>query len=173
MDTKARQSTVKSQKPGRKRKAVQSLASPFIVATNQDTIKPNATSRMLIRHHVMKGKNRKDVSSQRTALRSWVNQGREFPLPQQTATKWLQGDSLANPLRLHINDPGLPIMGLKFNIEPCIAQVTHDCENIGSYFSTAAGFANIKSWFSHFYYDQSNVPNPMLCQLGQRRERLV
>jgi len=173
MDTEARQSIVKSQKLGRKRKAVQSLASPFIVATNQDTIKPDATSRMLIRHHVMKGKNRKDVSSQRATLRSWVNQGREFPLPQQTATKWLRGGCLANPLRLQINDPGLPITGLKFNIEPCIVQVIHDCENTRNYFSTAARFANIKSWFSHFCYDQSNVPGPMLCQLSERRERLV
>jgi hypothetical protein len=61
MDTKPHQSTAASRKPGRKRKVVQSLASPFIIATNQDTIKPDATSRMLIRHHVMKGRNRNDV----------------------------------------------------------------------------------------------------------------
>lgn len=127
MDPNAHQSTVASRKPGRKRRAVQSLASPFIVATNHDTIKPDATSRKLIRHHVMKGRNRKDVSSQRTTLRSWVNQEREFQ------PKWLR-DCLANPLRLQINDLGLPVTGLRFNIEPCMLQVIHDCKDIGCCF---------------------------------------
>lgn len=167
------QSTAKSQKLYRKRKAVQSLASPFIVAINQETIKPDATSRTLIRHHVMKGKNRKAISSQRTTLRSWVNQERGFPLSQQTAAKWLQEGCLANPLRLHMDDPGLPVMGLKINIEPCMVHVIKNCEDIGRLFSIAAGFANHKFWCSHLHHDRGNVSDPMLYQLGQRREPLV
>lgn len=132
------QSTAASRKFGRKRKAVQALASPFIIATNQDTIKPDATSRILIRHHVMKGRNRKDASSQRSTPRSWVNQGREFQ------PKWLRG-CLASPLRLQINDPGLPVTGLKHNIEPCMVQLIRYCKNIEIYFLLVDKSANIKS----------------------------
>lgn len=44
----------------------------FILATDKDSIKPDASSRKLIRRHVMKGKNRKAVP-QRPTCGSWIN----------------------------------------------------------------------------------------------------
>lgn len=44
----------------------------FILATDKDSIKPDAGSRKLIRRHVMKGKNRKAVP-QRYTCGSWIN----------------------------------------------------------------------------------------------------
>lgn len=55
-----------------------SSSDPFIVATDKDSIKPDGHGRRFIRHHVMKGKNRKRAVTRPSAPKSWINRDNDF-----------------------------------------------------------------------------------------------
>lgn len=124
--TGAGQSRCPLQGPCWKGKAVQGLASPhspdpFIVATDRDSIRPDVSSRKRIRHHVMRGKNRKEVSPQQRTIGSWVNHGHDAP--SASAIEAQPALSLAP----QVIGSTRSAIGLQLHVDPSAMQLIHDC----------------------------------------------
>ena len=110
---------------------------PFIVATSQDSIKPSIRSRKFIRRHVMKGKNRKRVNSQFSALGSWINHGRN---PSASShLNWPNGLAFQRTLvpYLGLQKNCLSASGMCFRVEmePCMVRLIYDCGSLLAHFA--------------------------------------
>jgi len=128
------------------------LANSFIIATGPEDIKPDVVSRKLIRHHVMKGRNRKRLAPERHHLGSWnANQRRSYtyvvaPIPAQPS---ISLNSLAYPFALF---PGS---------ENGILQCIYDC----AYHLLRIRSVQLLTHTTSSYpiNDNANVPLSSLC----------
>ncbi|GAD92297.1 hypothetical protein PVAR5_0887 [Paecilomyces variotii No. 5] len=114
-----------------KRKAMKSLAScgssdPFIVATGEDSIKPDASSRRFIRRHVMRGKNRKRIAPRALAHGSWINRHNQNP-SQWAALSNMESlhGPFATPVVLQMNSTTPSLLGF-VDMEPCMLHLIYN-----------------------------------------------
>ncbi|KAJ9273845.1 hypothetical protein DTO212C5_124 [Paecilomyces variotii] len=114
-----------------KAKAIKSSSSygssdPFIVATGQDSIKPDASSRRFIRRHVMKGKNRKPIASSQLALGSWINNAHDLNDFQiATTSMGSLHRPFATPVGLQLNSSTPSLLGFA-EMEPRMLHLIYD-----------------------------------------------
>lgn len=93
-------------RPAPKGKATEGLALPsaavFLIATGQDSIRPDAKARKIIRSHVMKGKKSNRPSRRGRLPNSWVNGSGDSPFGDGPKKALVQEILGLEPRMLHL-----------------------------------------------------------------------